>query len=189
MRRLPWSKGATRMGLGKSRTKRAALWILGAVLAASAALSISLPPGETEAHAAMDLGGEDMNVTPIESGEASWDPTVGGYMSIWSNAEVTGTVLTTEPVGEVVLHARGDQCEGVPQATVVVDGTEVMSEVVDSTAWTHYVARTSLPAGAHTVEIHYPNDHYVTSSCDRNLMVDEVSLIPKSASGARLFAD
>jgi hypothetical protein len=175
--------------MGNPRTRRPALWILGAVLAASATLVITLASGEADANNAMDLSGEDMNITPIGAGEVGWDPTVGGHMSIWSNAEVTGTVVTTEPVGEVVLHTRGDQCEGVPRVAVVIDGTEVMSEAVESTVWTDYVARTSLPAGMHTVEIHYPNDHYVDPSCDRNLMVDTVSLVPESASGALRFAD
>jgi polysaccharide lyase-like protein/predicted xylan-binding protein with Ca-dependent carbohydrate-binding module len=179
------------MALGNPRTRRPAFWMLAAVLAALGILMITSVAGEAQANSTVDLAGEEMNVTPSTAGEVGGDPGTldGKYMILWSDAAITGTVTTAGPVGEVVLRARGDQCEGAPQATLLIDGRQVMSATVTSTVWEDYVARASLPAGEHTVEVRFTNDWNVDPSCDRNLVVDKVSLIPESGSGALLFAD
>jgi hypothetical protein len=121
---------------------------------------------------------EDMSLNPSSAGKVASDSSAwyGEYLWMWSNAEATKSITTTESVGEVLLRARGTQCEGAPNATVLIDGRQVMSRSVSSGTWAYYSASTSLSPGTHTVKVRFTNDHYLSSSCNRDLLVDEVAL-------------
>lgn len=78
------------------------------------------------------------------------------------------------------MRARGDQCNGAPNMTIKVDGTQVLSTDVNSTSYTDYTATASLTASSHAIEISFPNDEF-TSACDRNLIVDKVTFTTVNA--------
>ena len=105
----------------------------------------------------------------------------GEYLFIRSDAKATGSITTTEPTSKVVLRARGEQCEGAPAAEVLIDDTRVLSKRIASETWRSYRVDAPLPVGTHTVEIRFSNDRYHDSSCDRNLLVDQVSLSNRGA--------
>jgi hypothetical protein len=89
----------------------------------------------------------------------------------------------------LVVRARGQRCSGAPKMIVRVDGVQVLSVFVDKTYWTNYAANIKPETGQHTITISFANDRRKGPSCNRNLMVDKVSLIPELGSGTLLFAD
>ena len=82
--------------------------------------------------------------------------------------------LTTVAARRLTIRARGDQCDGAPQAVVTVDGARVLTVNVSSQSWQTYSGAAIVAAGAHRVEITYPNN-FANGECDRNLYVDRVS--------------
>jgi Ca-dependent carbohydrate-binding module xylan-binding len=71
--------------------------------------------------------------------------------------------------------------------TVQIDGRAVMSNVaVSNTAFANVRADVSLAPGSHTLALTFSNDFYSAGVCDRNLMIDAVTLSvspPVSISG------
>jgi hypothetical protein len=59
---------------------------------------------------------------------------------------------------------------------VDVDGKRVLTSFVSATTYKDHVATVALAAGAHTVKVAFLND--LMSTCDRNLIVDNVTLAP-----------
>jgi predicted xylan-binding protein with Ca-dependent carbohydrate-binding module/lysyl oxidase/fibronectin type III domain protein len=101
----------------------------------------------------------------------------GQAMSFPGNDTIQGSITTTATATTLTLRARGDQCSGAPTGTVAVDGSTVLSASVSATSWTDYSAAVNIPAGTHTVRITYPNDFRSSSTCDRNLRADKVTLV------------
>jgi endoglucanase len=131
---------------------------------------------------------ETMSIPPAVGG-VYFDPGASAQkkLLIWSNGTASTTV-TTPNVERIVVRARGDLCEGAPRMVVEVDGLE-LSHVVFTTYWTNYSADITLPAGQHTVRISFANDH-ATTSCDRNLRVDKVTLVATNPfAGAKFYVD
>nr|WP_231126514.1 family 16 glycosylhydrolase [Motilibacter aurantiacus] len=82
----------------------------------------------------------------------------------------------------LLLRARGDQCQGAPQAEVTVDGKLVSTVTVSAAgSWATYRLPGSWEAGAHSVAVRYVND-VRTAACDRNLHLDSLSF--EAAPGA-----
>ena len=66
--------------------------------------------------------------------------------------------------------------------TVQIDGNAVMSDVlVSNTSFANLTADVSLTPGSHTLAISFSNDFYSAGVCDRNLMVDVVTLSGSSS--------
>lgn len=136
-------------------------------------------PGLISAAAPLEAGtvveGEGLSL-PSGSGQVVSDAAASGgrALNIWANATATGQV-TTGAVTQLVLRARGDQCEGAPQAVVRVNGTQRGTVSVTSSGWADYPVSASLAAGAQRVEVAFINDR-LTSTCDRNLYVDSIRL-------------
>ncbi len=109
-------------------------------------------------------------------GSTSNDTNASGAkaLAFWGNGTASKQV-TTQAVSSVTIRARGDQCNGAPHLVLKVDGTQRLSTNVAATAWTDYTATFTLAAGAHTFAVTFDNDS-ATSSCDRNLRVDKVSV-------------
>lgn len=101
----------------------------------------------------------------------------GQAMSFPGNDTIKGSITTTATATTVTLRARGDQCSGAPTGTVTIDGATVLTASVSATSWTDYSATVNIPAGTHTVTIAYPNDFRTSSTCDRNLRADKVTLV------------
>lgn len=62
---------------------------------------------------------------------------------------------------------------------VAVDNTVLGTTNVTASSWTDYSASANIPAGSHVVSITYTND-YRSLLCDRNLLVDKVTIAPST---------
>ena len=92
----------------------------------------------------------------------------------WSFGTGRGTVTAAAPSSALVVRARGDQCGGAPNLSVVVDGRTVGRQSVGATGWTDYRFPGDFAAGGRTVALTFDND-YVGPGCDRNLRLDTVA--------------
>ncbi len=98
----------------------------------------------------------------------------GKAVSFWSNDSISKTV-TTVAGSTITVRAFGDQCNGAPSFTLAMDGTNVFTSAVPAGSWTNYSASKTVGAGSHTFALSYTNDSR-TSSCDRNLRVDSITI-------------
>ncbi len=97
-------------------------------------------------------------------------------LAFWGNGTASKTT-TTQAIQSLTVRARGDQCNGAPHLTLIVDGKSVLSTLVPATSWTDYSAPVTLPAGTHTFQLGFDNDAGVSGGCDRNLRVDDLSVV------------
>jgi hypothetical protein len=138
-----------------------------------------------------ESGRSTSGLTEIASFEAESMTVTTGNIATFSDAAASGgkakrywtagTLSKSVSIGTaasgIVVRARGEQCNGAPQMSVRVDGVETgLLTVAATTTWTDYSISAALTAGTHTVDIAFPNDAYVAGSCDRNLLVDRVSI-------------
>lgn len=110
------------------------------------------------------------------------DPTASGGAGLlfFSNATSNGTLTTNSNTSQVVVKAKGDQCQGAPVMAVKVDNITVLNKIkVSSTAWLDYSTARSIGPGTHTISVTFNNDYTKTKggACDRNLRVDKVTLL------------
>jgi Polysaccharide lyase/Ca-dependent carbohydrate-binding module xylan-binding len=166
--------GSVRSGAGWRRA--AALSLSTAVFIPFAAPSAAQAADlqfEGETMTAMTLDPTDKQMWP----QAFSDSSASGAKAFkfGPNSSASKRVTTDATVG-LALRARGDQCSGAPSAKVKVDGVEVAAFAVSATAWTTYAQAIDLPAGAHTVDVSFDNNYYESGRCNRNLLVDSLTL-------------
>lgn len=84
-------------------------------------------------------------------------------------------LATSERGRKVEVTARGDSCAGNPWMAIRLDRKLVERVEVTSQQWSAYSATVGVPPGKHLVgvRLYNPDD---TSSCDRTLNVDKVSV-------------
>jgi hypothetical protein len=152
---------------------RAALSRRGLALA-GATMALAAAPGAAEA--AVSTPAESFALSPTNAGAVFSESTAAGgkALRIWSNGAATRSVTQTDASQRLVVRARGEQCSGAPQMAVDVDGKRVLSSAVSSTTYRDYAVDVPVAAGAHSVKVAFLNDF--RSTCDRNLIVDTVSL-------------
>lgn len=118
-------------------------------------------------------------MTPAKNSRIYNDTTAsaGKYVSILSNGFIKSpSFKTTDKVVKLEITAKGAACKGSPYMIVKIDDRKVGSTItVGAKSWYKYVVATSVSAGTHTVSIEFPNDYYAPPTCDRNLLVDQVS--------------
>ena len=108
----------------------------------------------------------------------------GGKGLSWpTNDTVTASVTTSSPTTTLTLRARGDQCQGAPNATVAIDGSTKLTASIAATSWTDYSAAVNIPAGTHSVAISFTNDLYKPGTCDRNLRTDKLTFVGGTGGG------
>jgi hypothetical protein len=115
---------------------------------------------------------------------------VPGGLKIWSTATASGS-FTSRATRRITVRARGEQCAGAPRMTVSVDGRVALDVNVTATSWTDHAADLALNDGSHSLTVRFAND-YRSASCDRNLLVDRVTLTSIAARplpGAALYVD
>jgi hypothetical protein len=115
---------------------------------------------------------------------------VPGALKIWSTATASGS-FTSRATRRITVRARGEQCAGAPRMTVSVDGRVALDVNVTATSWTDHAADLALNDGSHSLTVRFAND-YRSASCDRNLLVDRVTLTSIAARplpGAALYVD
>ncbi len=122
-----------------------------------------------------------MTITPAAAGSVFGDSTASGgqALGMWANSTASATV-TLSSSSKIVVRAKGQKCQGWPTMGVAVDGTNLGTTSVSATAWTDYPATATIAAGSHTISISYTND-YRSLTCDRNLMVDKVTVVPSGS--------
>jgi hypothetical protein len=104
------------------------------------------------------------------------DPTATNHRALLFTRRASVRIRKTiVRAGELVIRARGDQCEGAPVMAVSVDGHRVGKVQVSATGWTDYRVPALVKRRRHKVAIAFTNDHIVRGVCDRNLWVDSVS--------------
>jgi hypothetical protein len=115
---------------------------------------------------------------------------VPGGLKIWSTAIASGS-FSSRATRRITVRARGEQCAGAPRMTVSVDGRVALDVNVTATSWTDHAADLALNDGSHSLTVRFAND-YRSASCDRNLLVDRVTLTSIAARplpGAALYVD
>ncbi|MGZ6005703.1 MAG: carbohydrate-binding domain-containing protein [Candidatus Saccharimonadales bacterium] len=102
----------------------------------------------------------------------------GNALELYSNARAT-KYTETPNVADIVVTAKGDQCNGAPAMDVAIDDNIVLSINVSSTSYSTYTAEVKgIKAGNHKVEVRYNNDLNVPGDCDRNLVIDKIEFTP-----------
>ncbi len=118
------------------------------------------------------------------------DPNASGGKALnFTSNDTATTTLTTGAINKLILTARGDQCQGAPEAIVTIDGIKVFTVQVPATTWTQYSAAANIAAGKHTFTIAYDNDLYVPGVCDRNLRVDDLVVSYSGSAPTPLLPD
>jgi predicted deacylase len=146
-----------------------------AVALMTASTALALVPGV--AHADTAVQGETLTLSPSNAGQVMTDTAASGgkALKIWSNGAGSRSISPSADSAKLVVRARGQQCSGAPTMVVSVDGVSRLSTSVASTGYADYSAALTLPQGAHTLKVAFTND-YRSASCDRNLIVDAVTL-------------
>jgi hypothetical protein len=97
----------------------------------------------------------------------------GGSAAVLNrNGALIKTVTLPQNASSIVLRMKGTQCQGAPNARVVIDDNRIQTFQVSATTWTDYTVSQGVTAGSHTYKIRFNNDLYNGSGCDRNLYVD-----------------
>jgi hypothetical protein len=143
----------------------------------AAALALAVLPAAARADGGLE--GETFTLAGASTGGILGDAAASGgkALKLWSTTTAARTVTVPASVAQIRVRAKGQQCAGAPQLTVDVDGIRALSAVVPGTTYADYVTNLPVLPGAHTVRIGFPND-VRTSTCDRNLIVDAVTLVP-----------
>lgn len=118
---------------------------------------------------------------PAGSGEVRADGSArgGATLARWNQAPASAEVVTTEETQRVLIRVRGDQCNGAPLTRLTIDGTPVHAAQATSNAYLEYEALTKISPGVHSLAVSMTNDGGGTllNPCDRNIYVDEISLL------------
>ena len=81
------------------------------------------------------------------------------------------------------MPARGVLCSTVPpRVEVRVDGVAVGAVSVSSTSYASYTISANVAPGSHQLALAYTNDP-LTSTCDRNVSLDKVTLEGTTSGG------
>lgn len=97
-----------------------------------------------------------------------------GYSLAMLWAGTASQTVNVPEVSRIDIRARADICNGAPNMALKIDGKQVATWGVSSTAWKNYSYTSQLKAGAHNVQVVFPND-YATKKCDRNLRLDTLN--------------
>jgi endoglucanase len=138
--------------------------------------------------------------TTVAVAQAEQGTLAGWYMRALPDASASGgTAVRYDWAGSVQLkvtlpadadtislRVRGDQCAGAPAYTLTVDSAAVADGTVASTTWTDRAHGAVLPAGSHSIDVRFTNDHaeYWPTACDRNLYLDAVTFSSSGTGGA-----
>lgn len=155
----------------------AALASVAVVAVGTYGVASSATPYELTANSTA-LEAEALVVAPAANGSSYTDSTASGgkALGLWANATASATVTLPASM-KVVVRAKAQKCQGQPTMVVTVDGVTIGSATVSATSWTDHSATANLGAGSHVVGIAYTND-YRSLFCDRNLLVDKVTIVP-----------
>ncbi len=149
---------------------------------ATTAAALAITPATALADTSVQA--ETMKLSSTGAGTIISDSAASGgkALKIWSNGSASKSVLVAEKSVRLTVRARGQQCSGAPKMNVYVDGTRRITASVSATSYATYSASFTLAAGTHTIKAAFTND-YRTRSCDRNLILDSLSLKAATTTG------
>ncbi|EHB47815.1 Carbohydrate binding family 6 [Mycolicibacterium rhodesiae JS60] len=128
------------------------------------------------------IEGETLIITPAKAGRTYTDTAASGRKALLLSTNGTATkTLSLPSATSLVIRARGDQYNGAPVMTVSIDGQVVSTTQVASTSWADYTIPVSLAAGTHTISIAFTNDFWRSTSRDRNLRIDKITVVPSTS--------
>lgn len=141
-----------------------------------------------EASAAVDGVFETESASGIASPESevrtdSSYASDGKYVAYLNNDTLSKSVTTTEPTEKILVRGAGRYCKNWAKANIQVDGDSIGTITFDNKGWTDFTftPTSQIAAGDHTVTVSFVND-YATSKCNRDLLVDKVTLVSAPAS-------
>lgn len=126
---------------------------------------------------------ENLTLAPGVTAISDASADQGAAIRFSNNASATGQVTLTAAASQIVVRAKGIQCNGAPQMVINVDGVQVLTTSVSSSSWADHSASISLAAGTHDVSASFTNDYSSNKgksgnkSCDRDLYIDKISAI------------
>ena len=138
-----------------------------AVVAATIALTSVAGAADTSIEA-------ETMALPAAAGQAFTDTQASGGagLLIWTDGAATGALAATA-TSQLVVRARGDQCQGAPIMLVKVDGQVAGTVSVTATTWQDYPLAGTWATGSHQVSVAFVGDY--RNGCDRNLRVDKLT--------------
>ena len=153
-----------------------------ATMAALIVAAVITAPPAARAAATATAEAESMQITPGSAGSVylDWTASGGRALGMWANSTASSTVTVGRST-QIVIRAKGQRCQGMPTMVVGIDGHTIGSTTVNATSWRDYPITADIPAGSHTLTVSFTNDHR-GFLCDRNLMVDKVTVIGAPAS-------
>ncbi len=131
------------------------------------------------------LGRAEAADVSVEAEAMSWPTATGGLFSdasasggralvLHSNTTAAASLTSTAP-GQLVVRTRGDQCQGAPTMTVLVNGVVASKVAVSATTWSDHVVPGLLRAATNRITVRYAGD-FRSSSCNRNLRLDRLTV-------------
>jgi hypothetical protein len=154
-----------------------------------ASSQVAATPTAPTGESTIKIEAESMTLANTDAHVFSDATASGGKALNFTSNTTASRTLATGAIGKIVLSARGDQCQGAPEAVVTIDGVKVFSTLAPATTWTSYSASVNIAAGTHTVVLEYDNDLYVAGTCDRNLRADYIVLSSTAAAPTPLLPD
>lgn len=102
------------------------------------------------------------------SGSLTGDPQ---SMKFTSNAVASGTVNLSGVSNQIVVRAKGDQCNGAPNMAVSVDGKQLVNANVSGSSWGDYTVNllSALTQGSHSVSVQMTNPYTGYKGKGRNI--------------------
>lgn len=123
------------------------------------------------------------------SGTVINDPLANGAsaLKLITVMPATGNLATSALGTTVILHAKGTQCNGAPQAQVNIDGSQVLLASVSGTTWGDYTANFNVTQGTHSLSAIFTNPYSKSGkgksnkgACTRELYIDYIQVLNNS---------
>jgi hypothetical protein len=125
------------------------------------------------------VGANSMKYSASSTSVTADSTASSGYkLGMYWNGTASGTISSSSAITSISIRAKGDQCNGAPSMTLVVDGVALRTWNVDSAVWANYNYAVSVklePSGTHSFSIKFANDYGIPSTCDRNLILDSIT--------------
>ncbi len=144
--------------------------------------AMALPFASPATAADTTLEAESMAVNPANAGNTFTDSTASGRtaLALLGNSSASSNISLPTSSQSLAVRARGQSCQGWPNMMISVDGKSISNTAVSTTSWADYTTTATIPAGSHTLNIAFTNDKYLGESCDRNLLLDKVTVVAGS---------
>lgn len=139
-----------------------------------------VPPPPPAANVPGSFEAEAMSATKGGAG-SSTAASGGKYWNLWSNGELSQTLVADAPFdARIDVVASGQPAGGVAPRMEVRLGTTLLGTFDVAPGWAKHTVDATVPAGSSTLRILFTNDAVVNGE-DRNLLVDLATVAPRPA--------